>query len=191
MIGMDHRNLKNLASAYSLGALDETEKAAFERHLKDGCDECEQLMMSFNLTIGSMGITAGETRPRPELKEKILDLIDADSRQTAVQNKPPFLFVFANEGEWIALDKGVIAKILSEDHQRKTTTMLIKMAPGSRIASHHHDGAEELFVLEGECLCAGRHLKTGDYHRAAAHSNHDVTTTETGCLMLVIAPLAA
>lgn len=188
---MDHKNLIKLAAAYSLGALDEAEKSVFEAHLKTGCDECARLVMSFNTTVGAMGLTAGETRPRPVVKEKILDLIDADSRQTAVQHEPSFLFVFANEGEWIALDKGVTAKILSEDHQRKTTTMLIKMAPGSRIASHHHDGAEELFVLEGECHCAGRHLKTGDYHRAAAHSDHDVTTTETGCLMLVIAPLAA
>jgi len=188
---LDHKNLIKLAAAYSLGALDETEKAAFERHLKDGCDECEQLMRSFNLTIGSMGITAEEIRPRPAVKEKIFDLIDADLAQTTAREVSPFLFVFANEGEWISIDDGVTAKILSEDHQRKTTTMLIKMAPGSRIASHHHDGAEELYVLDGECHCAGRHLKTGDYHRAAAHSNHDVTTTETGCLMLVIAPLAA
>jgi anti-sigma factor ChrR (cupin superfamily) len=93
-----------------------------------------------------------------------------------------------DEGQWRELAPGVAAKILFADLQHQRTTMLVRMTAGSQFAGHRHGGAEELFVLEGDCLCQGQSLHAGDYHRAAGGTRHGVTSTENGCLMLVISP---
>ena len=61
------------------------------------------------------------------------------------------------------------------------------MTAGCRYAPHRHLEPEELYVLEGTCVCGGRLLRAGDYRRAEAGTS-DVTDTYTddGCLMLVI-----
>ncbi len=65
-------------------------------------------------------------------------------------------------------------------------TMLVRLAPGGTIARHRHAQIEELYVMEGSCICAGELLEPGDYHRAEAGSVHPVTYGELGCLALVI-----
>jgi anti-sigma factor ChrR (cupin superfamily) len=59
------------------------------------------------------------------------------------------------------------------------------MVAGSTAPGHHHDHIEELYVLEGDCYCAGQCLHAGDYHRAEGGSTHGATFTEHGCLMIV------
>jgi hypothetical protein len=44
---------------------------------------------------------------------------------------------------------------------------------------------EELFVLEGGCVCEGQALFPGDYHRSEADSLHRETSTDDGCLLLI------
>ncbi len=63
---------------------------------------------------------------------------------------------------------------------------LVCMAAGTRYAPHRHEQAEEVYVLEGSCLCGGRLLRVGDYHRAEGATVHTDTSTEEGCLMLAI-----
>jgi len=45
---------------------------------------------------------------------------------------------------------------------------------------------EELYVLEGGCSIAGHEMAVGDYHRAEAGTEHHNTSTDDGCLLLVI-----
>ena len=188
---MKHDELKNLAAAYSLDALEKAEKAMFEAHLNEGCEDCHKLVKEFGMAVDFLGSDWDEVRPRPKLKDKILGLVDAEDTPNIKAAESPFFFVMTNEGDWISIEEGVTAKILFEDRQRKTTTMIVQMEAGSEVSGHPHDGAEELFILEGDCFCAGRHLKAGDYHRAASGSTHATTTTQNGCKMIVISPLAA
>jgi quercetin dioxygenase-like cupin family protein len=95
-------------------------------------------------------------------------------------------FIKASEGVWLNLAPGVKAKVLSLDQISGRVTSLVRFAPGTSYAPHRHAAAEELFVLEGGCLCAGRELKVGDYHRAEAGTEHHDTSTDDGCLLLVI-----
>jgi hypothetical protein len=95
-------------------------------------------------------------------------------------------FMKASEGNWLTIAPGVVAKLLSYDSVSRRVTSLVRIAPGTSYAPHRHAAAEELYVLEGGCLCAGRELTVGDYHRAEAGTEHHDTSSDDGCLLLVI-----
>jgi quercetin dioxygenase-like cupin family protein len=65
-------------------------------------------------------------------------------------------------------------------------TMLLRLAPGGKLVAHRHRQVEEFYVLEGSCICAGEFLQAGDYHRAEAGSVHPITSSDEGCLALVM-----
>ena len=98
--------------------------------------------------------------------------------------------VRGGEGEWRPMSSGVSFKLLNRDRARGTQIMLMRMEPGSSLDEHEHCGAEEAQTPSGECTARGTGLRTGDYHRAAAHSHHGLTTTEHGCVTLVVSRAA-
>ncbi len=95
-------------------------------------------------------------------------------------------FIKASEGIWRGIAPGVMAKVLSFDPASRRATSLLRFAPGTSYAPHRHTEVEELFVLEGGCRLAGREMIVGDYHRAEAGTEHHETSTDDGCLLLVI-----
>ncbi len=95
-------------------------------------------------------------------------------------------FVKASEGTWRGIAPGVMAKLLSFDPVSRRTTTILRFAPGTSYAPHRHTAAEELYVLEGGCSIAGREMSVGDYHRAEAGTEHHETSSDDGCLLLVI-----
>ncbi len=95
-------------------------------------------------------------------------------------------FIKASEGVWLNLAPGVTAKVLSFDPASKRTTTLLRFASGTSYAPHRHTAVEELYVLEGGCSIAGREMAVGDYHRAETGTVHHDTSTDEGCLLLVI-----
>lgn len=95
-------------------------------------------------------------------------------------------FIRASEGTWRGIAPGVVAKVLSFDPTSRRTTTLLRFAPGASYAPHRHTEVEELYVLEGGCTIAGREMTVGDYHRAEAGTEHYDTSTDEGCLLLVI-----
>ena len=76
--------------------------------------------------------------------------------------------------------------MLHVDTTTHRTTAVAKFAPGYRHAPHRHVETEELFILEGGCVCQGRVLLPGDYHRSDADSVHSETRTDDGCTLLMI-----
>lgn len=95
-------------------------------------------------------------------------------------------FIRASEGTWRGIAPGVMAKLLAFDPTSRRTTTLLRFAPGTSYAPHRHTEVEELLVLEGGCSIAGREMAVGDYHRAEAGTVHHDTSTDDGCLLLVI-----
>ena len=81
---------------------------------------------------------------------------------------------------------GVSMKMLFNDSAGARATMLLRLAPGGKLLAHRHRQVEEFYVLEGNCICAGEFLQAGDYHRAEAGSVHPITSSEQGCLALVM-----
>jgi len=95
-------------------------------------------------------------------------------------------FIRASEGTWRGIAPGVIAKLLAFDPVSRRTTTLLRFEPGTSYAPHRHTAVEELYVLEGGCSIAGHEMAVGDYHRAEAGTEHHNTSTDDGCLLLVI-----
>lgn len=95
-------------------------------------------------------------------------------------------FIKAVEGVWRELAPGVTAKVLSFDTVSRRATTLLRIAPGTSYVPHRHTETEELFVLEGGCRIAGREMTVGDYHRAEAGTEHHDTSSDDGCLLLII-----
>lgn len=95
-------------------------------------------------------------------------------------------FIKAMEGTWREIAPGVRAKVLSFDLVSRRATTLLRFSPGTRYAPHRHTETEELYVLQGGCSIAGREMAVGDYHRAESGTEHYDTSTEEGCLLLVV-----
>jgi hypothetical protein len=90
----------------------------------------------------------------------------------------------------LSLGRGVEGRALGTDATGQVQCLWLTMAPGSAVFDHDHAGAEELFMLAGDCRCHGRVIGAGDYHRAEARSRHGVTSTVGGCTMLVVSRAA-
>ncbi|RRQ70176.1 anti-sigma factor [Streptomyces griseofuscus] len=70
-----------LTGAYAVHALEDEERAAFERHLAD-CAACAQEVAEFTATAGRLALAA-TVRPRPGMREQVL------TRVTSVRQVPP------------------------------------------------------------------------------------------------------
>ncbi len=128
---------------------------------------------------------AAPVAPRASLKERLMARAEG---HTDVRLDPfkGLTFVKSSEGVWQEMVPGVSAKVLFSDPVSRRATALVRMAPGSSYAPHRHAEAEEFYVLEGGCFCGGRELKAGDYHHAEANTEHHDTSSDEGCLLLVI-----
>ena len=123
--------------------------------------------------------------PRASLKERLMARVEGHT-DVRLNSLKGLIFVKASEGVWQEMASGVSTKVLFFDQNSRRATALVRMAPGSTYAPHRHAEAEEFYVLEGGCFCGGRELKAGDYHRAEANTEHDDTSSNEGCLLLVI-----
>jgi quercetin dioxygenase-like cupin family protein len=139
----------------------------------------------FESVANTLALNAVPVAPRASLRERLLARIEG---HTDVRLDPlkGLTFVKAFEGTWQQMAPGVSAKVLFFDPASRRATALVRMAAGSRYAPHRHAEAEELYVLEGGCFCGGRELTAGDYHRAEAETEHHDTSSDDGCLLLVI-----
>ena len=63
--------LHDLVAAYALDALDEDERAAFERHLSE-CEQCRDQLAELQEAAAALAF-AESREPPPELRERILD----------------------------------------------------------------------------------------------------------------------
>ena len=117
------------------------------------------------------------TTPAPEvatrLKTKLMQGVQANAQQ----------FVFAHEGEWKTIDKGVQVKLLH--HNGEAKSFLLKMDMHSSLPAHVHMFDEESFVLAGEVYLQGILCHAGDYHYAQAGSAHQAIHSAKGCTLLV------
>ena len=172
--------IQEQATLYVLGLLDSDEAQAFERCLKVSAE-----VKAFQAVVRDLALSAPPVQPPPSLKERLLARIGGhtDVRFDAAGG---LMFVKASEGVWQEIAPGISAKVLSLDQKSRRTTALLRVAPGARYAPHRHTEAEEFYVLEGGCSFEGRELGPGDYHRAEAGSVHMDTSSDDGCLLLVM-----
>ena len=68
----DHRDWIGQSAAYALGALDEDERVAFEKHLA-GCAECRDEVREYRETAARLAAGSPGVTPPPGLRARVLD----------------------------------------------------------------------------------------------------------------------
>ena len=176
------------SALHALGALDGRERLEFERLIEDEGAHAQHAraeLASFATVAAQLGLALSPTIPPPSLKARLLEKIQRTAQEPS-PTQPGFTFIRSTEGVWMEPMPGMRLKVLHVDPTTHRTTAIAKFAPGYRFPSHRHAETEELFVLEGGCVCQGHVLLPGDYHRSDTDSVHGVTTTDDGCTLLII-----
>lgn len=188
---MKHRvatdEIKDLAAAYSLGALEPAEAGAFEDHLAKGCHVCRAEFEGFGATVSAIALSAAEQEPPHETRFALLSMLNGDHKQPDAMSSQ-FFSIRGGEGDWQEMGQGVLIKRLFVDNANGLATSLVKMLPGTSLPRHRHRGVEQFFVIEGDCCVHGEKLGPGDYHRAETGSVHESTYTVDGTMLLLVAP---
>lgn len=125
-----------------------------------------------------------------EKKDTIFDniLSEIDKKSKLEKKHENFSFVFDNDSEWIDYPiKGIKYKPLSLNKEKNYLMLLLKAEAGCQYPSHHHSGAEECYVIQGDLCAEGKVLGPGDFHHAEGDSDHKSLYTKTGCTLLIVA----
>jgi len=123
--------------------------------------------------------TAPDATPPPDMFDKIEAEIDAPPL-------PGVETIASSSGKWLDRGNGIWCKVMASSPDCKNV-YLLRCMPGSSIPEHTHSGWEYALVLEGRYQIAGRTVRAGDAQYSAANSLHPEITTDTGCLLLVVA----
>lgn len=94
--------------------------------------------------------------------------------------------VRADDKSWVEAAPGVATRALGVDADRGLSMSVIRLEPGATWPAHHHEGAEELFLVRGDWRCLGTNLHPGDYHRAGPGTEHEASTSAAGCKLIVV-----
>lgn len=169
-------------------------------------DDDERLLAAIDLELARRAVAGGHRAPR-DLRRRVLDTADADRCEddaaTAAdtpqiwrrwrEERPPgsaprLATVRSSSADWEPTSiPGIRTRRLAVDAERRSVTMMVEMAPGTRYPAHRHGGAEECFVLSGDLRIGEEEvLAAGDYQRADAGSFHPVQSTDGGCTLLLV-----
>ncbi|MGH7429912.1 MAG: cupin domain-containing protein, partial [Candidatus Methylomirabilaceae bacterium] len=163
------------AALYAIGALGADECSAFEAGLQSGPPQLQAEVRAFQAVADALALGVTPVQPQASLRERLIARIEEEARrsfeqQSETERRPEMpagiTFAPASEGEWVEVAPGITLKILFSSPQHTRTSALVRMAPGSGYGPHRHVEAEELYVLEGSCVCSGQLLRIGDYRRA-------------------------
>jgi len=128
-------------------------------------------------------LAGDQVSPRPEVKHRLL------GRLAEPPVPPGFSFRFERETDWLPHPvPGIRMKVLALNRRNGYATLLLDVAPGTRFPAHHHEGAEECYVVSGSLYTCGRRLTDGDFVHADADTDHGELWTEEGCRVLLVVP---
>ncbi len=197
-------NSAELAALYVTGAMTEQERGDFERHLAQGCNDCDAEINQLCAPAAALAATIEPIEPDPATRAELLARVAAAARPVAAVSPKSAaspshaarpdpatdLFVLrSDEGAWEQLPvEGVSIRMLYVDRGRRQFTALVRMAPGAVYPEHTHEGAEECLVLEGDLRVGDLVLHPRDFQRTPPGFRQAVQLTENGCLLLVTTP---
>ncbi len=186
--------IEEQAALYSLGMLSQTEARALDRAIAEGDAAAADALREFDALAVELALGAPEATPPAGLRDRLLArLTPAPTPEEARKQElsslaTQFLNIRADEGEWTEMGPGVSVKTVYVDATRDTITTIVRLAPGGRLPRHRHPGAEESFVLEGDCRVNGDVFLPGDYRCAPAGTEDSEVTTQHGTMFLMICP---
>ncbi|HUI78550.1 MAG TPA: cupin domain-containing protein [Bryobacteraceae bacterium] len=167
--------IREVASAYALGLLEDPAIAEFEQHLAE-CPVCRSEAQAFREVTGELAYAVPQVTPPARLKTELLRRV-ASAR----------VLVRAAEGVWQKTPfPGIEIRRLFVDKVTGAVTSLLRVAAGAVYPAHRHGGVEQVYVVDGDLIFNDHTLETGDYEVNPGSTDHSSITTKTGCLALVI-----
>lgn len=186
------------AALYAAGALEDHEVARFEALIAAGDPDHIRALAEVLPVIEALTAAVQPVDPPAGARSAIearLGLAGAPGHDSAHHHHhdehdaragDPLVIVRRDQRDWRPTGlPGVRGKTLFADRASNRRTLLLNMAPGSRIPDHDHGGIEEVIVLEGDLTIGEHRLKAGDYFRAQPGCRHGAPITEQGCIALV------
>jgi anti-sigma factor ChrR (cupin superfamily) len=199
MNGMAHheadKEMLEQLTLYSLDLLGTEEARAIERHLAQGCPDCEAELAGLRETITTALASAPAREAPAHLRQQVLGIAQSDRSARQIWKKwadtpgAGLQVIRHDEGDWETVAPGVTARQLYVDRERDTVTMIVRMEPGSTYWPHRHGGPEQCFVIEGDISEGGNTFRAGDFQFASKDSVHGVQSTEEGCVLLIVSSL--
>jgi anti-sigma factor ChrR (cupin superfamily) len=179
MIDPSHiEEIEEQAALFAIGALPSVEAKRFRQRLTAGCPLCQAEVSDCETVVTALALTPDEVAPPPRLRDRLLASITGETDKTHARD---VTVVRSNESPWIpAPFTGVERRYLLE---RKT--MLVRMAPNSKIPPHPHSHGEQCLVLEGSVRNNSMTAYAGDFTYMPAGSTHEELYSETGALFLI------
>jgi quercetin dioxygenase-like cupin family protein len=181
--------LEELSAGSLAGGLDAKERREFSKLMRAASPAEKSSLASIFNTSALAALSLPQVTPSAGLLQRMMPRIIKDSK-TANAEAPSEGLKFVRggaTGEWLALPiPGVYFKLLSMDDSKDYVVLLGKLDPGASYPSHPHSAAEETYVLSGDLWIGDVNLLAGDFHIAAAGSQHDVNRSENGCEILHI-----
>jgi hypothetical protein len=126
----DHAGHRDDVGAYLLGALNDLERQAFERHLR-GCDECQEELERLRPAAEALPGSVVQLDPPPGLKKRLMAEVERDAPPAPARR--PFLRVprlaFAAAALVLGLAIGFGVAQLGGDDTRTVTATVAKAMP--------------------------------------------------------------
>jgi anti-sigma factor ChrR (cupin superfamily) len=161
-------------AAYALGALDASQRLAFEAHLVD-CDECRRAAAEMKeVAARVLARAAGDVMPAALVRERVVALADAPRGEVDV-----------TAYRWIEIAPGIRAhEVRNEERFR---SVLIWAEPGARHPSHRHLGEEDILVLKGVLQDERGLYGVGEICRSRRGEVHSESVTMDGeCICFAV-----
>jgi anti-sigma-K factor RskA len=84
----DHARYRDDVGAYLLGALNDLERQAFERHLT-GCSECQEEVERLRPAAEALPASVVQLEPPPGLKKRLMAEVEGDAAAAPARSRPP------------------------------------------------------------------------------------------------------
>ena len=78
----------DLCAARVLGSIDEADRLELERHLADGCPECERILADLSEGAERLAATVPPVMPDPRVRAAVLERVRADGQATGPDEAP-------------------------------------------------------------------------------------------------------
>lgn len=186
MSRMDPR-LEELAALDAVGALapDETAELRARWEAASG-DERARVSALYDAAATSLASTVAPEVPSPDAGARLAArLADAGGPLAPAA----FSFILAQDSPWQPMGvPGVTFRVLAQE-QGGYSMLLVRGEPGAVFPPHRHSVPEQCYVVSGDLFIAGRRIRAGDFHRAAPDTDHGESSTEGGCLLVIVAAL--
>lgn len=77
-----------MCAGLALGNLDEEDRRILERHLAEGCPECERALADFSTSVVALAASARSAKPSGDLRTRILDAVEQETAGGPVAERP-------------------------------------------------------------------------------------------------------